>query len=68
MAENHTNSTFQKRHVHGFRGSMEDGTDNTLHLKVLPSDNGGEYLSGSFNNFIADDGIQHQDGVSYTPT
>eukprot|EP00171_Calliarthron_tuberculosum_P022481 IDg22481t1 len=36
-------------------------------LKVLRTDNGGEYLSNDFRAYLADHGIKHQFTVVYTP-
>lgn len=36
-------------------------------IKVLRTDNGGEYLSADFSNFLEREGIRHQLTVQYTP-
>ncbi len=36
-------------------------------LKTLRTDNGGEYLSNEFRDYLAENGIQHQLTVAYTP-
>ena len=36
-------------------------------LKVLRSDNGGEYLSNKFKQYLLDNGIHHELTVAYTP-
>ncbi len=36
-------------------------------LKALRTDNGGEYLSTEFKNYLAENGIEHQLTVAYTP-
>jgi transposase InsO family protein len=36
-------------------------------IKVLRSDNGGEYTSNEFKNFFKDFGIQRKMSVSYKP-
>ncbi len=36
-------------------------------IKALRTDNGGEYLSASFQDYLADHGIAHQLTIAYTP-
>jgi transposase InsO family protein len=36
-------------------------------VKILRSDNGGEYSSNEFKSFLASNGIQHQFTVPYSP-
>src|SRR5258708_6117285 len=36
-------------------------------IKILHTDNGGEYTSPKFNNFLSKHGISHQTSVPYTP-
>ena len=36
-------------------------------IKVLRSDNGGEYTKGEFVDFCASEGIRHEFTVPYTP-
>jgi hypothetical protein len=36
-------------------------------IKILRSDNGGEYTSAAFDRYLKDRGIQHQKTVPYTP-
>jgi len=38
-----------------------------ISIRVLHSDNGREYLSHSFKNFVASHGILHQTSCAYTP-
>ena len=66
LAEKHTSTVIGKLHVQEFHGIDEKQT-NELALKVLRSDNGGEYLSNSFKDFLSQNGIQHQLTVAYTP-
>ena len=66
LAEKHTSSVIGKLHVQEFHGIDEDLT-NELALKALRSDNGGEYLSTNFKDFLSQNGIHHQLTVAYTP-
>jgi hypothetical protein len=36
-------------------------------IRVLQSDNGGEYVNGPMNEFLTTHGIRHQTSCSYTP-
>ena len=36
-------------------------------VKILRTDNGGEYMSGEFNDFLKEEGIIHQTTIPYTP-
>ena len=36
-------------------------------IKILRSDNGGEYMSGAFNKYCKENGIQQHFTVSHTP-
>lgn len=65
-AENHTNRKLLKLHVREQRGSNTDDTADTRNLKVLLSDNGGEYLSNKFKQYIIDNGIHHEITVVHT--
>jgi len=38
-----------------------------ISIRILCSDNGREYLSHSFKNFMASHGIRHQTSCAYTP-
>ena len=38
-----------------------------ISIRILRSDNGREYLSHSFKNFMASHGILHQTSCAYTP-
>ena len=38
-----------------------------ISIRILHSDNGREYLSHSFKNFMASHGILHQTSCAYTP-
>lgn len=40
---------------------------NDSRLKILRSDNGGEYLSSEFKRFLAEEGVRHELTVPYTP-
>lgn len=53
--------------VDEFHGVNLTSPDDPLLLKAVRSDNGGEYLSNKFKNFLADQGIRHQLTVAYTP-
>lgn len=65
-AERHTNKVLQKLHVHEFRNGTDDNVDD-VKLKILRSDNGGEYLSNEFKTFLNEHGIKHELTVAYTP-
>ena len=46
----------------------DDATDaDELAVKVLRSDNGGEYLGNDFKRYLSENGIHHQLTVAYTP-
>ena len=62
-AETHTNRKLVKLHVHETHGSDSA----MMKLKVLRSDNGGEYLSNKFKQYLDDNGIHHELSVTYTP-
>ena len=66
-AETHTNQVVQALHVHENRGSVGGSSQRSIKLKALRSDNGGEYLSGEFKQYLLDNGIKHELTVSYTP-
>ena len=67
MTERHTSRALGTLRVHEHRGSADDSNSEPLTLKVLRSDNGGEYLSNDFKEFLADHGIKHELTVAYTP-
>lgn len=48
-----------------FKAFVEQQTGHNI--KILRSDNGGEYLSNCFSQFLEQVGIQHQRTVPYTP-
>lgn len=48
-----------------WKALVEKSSDYTL--KVLRSDNGGEYVSTDFDNFLKSEGVVHQTTVPYTP-
>ena len=66
LAEKHTNAKVGKLHIQEFHADGLNHTDE-LTLKVLRSDNGGEYLSNDFKHFLTANGIHHQLTVAYTP-
>ena len=65
-AETHTNRKLVKLHVREHRGTNDDNTDETIKLKVLRSDNGGEYLSNNFKQYLKDNGIHQELTVAHT--
>ena len=66
LAEKHTSATIDNLNVKEFVG--DEGIDaDELAVKVLRSDNGGEYLSDDFKNYLSENGIHHQITVAYTP-
>ena len=67
FAERHTSRTMRKLHIREFHGIDSGQDDESLTLKALRSDNGGEYLSSEFKTFLEETGIQHQLTVAYTP-
>lgn len=42
-------------------------TDTGKSVKILRSDNGGEYMSHNFKTWLADNGIKHQTCAAHTP-
>jgi hypothetical protein len=48
-----------------FRATFEK--DGAFTVKSLRSDNGGEYLSDAFQNYLAEAGISHEPGPPHTP-
>jgi transposase InsO family protein len=48
-----------------FKALVENQTGKRI--KTLRSDNGGEYVSGAFNQFLKENGIRHQKSIPYTP-
>ncbi len=61
-AETHTGNILQRLLLHQY-----NSTSGSEKIKVLRTDNGGEYLSNDFKMYLADHGIQHQLTVAYTP-
>ncbi len=59
-AENHTGNKVKRLQVHKY-------TNNPNRLKILRTDNGGEYISNEFCAYLAEHGIHHQLTVAYTP-
>lgn len=66
MAEKHTSQKLQKLLAHEYM-SREEVSGDELKLKVLRSDNGGGHLSNDFKKFLAENGINHELTVAYTP-
>ena len=66
LAEKHTNAAIGNLNVQEYHS---DGIidANELAVKVLRSDNGGEYLGNDFKNYLSENGIHHQLTVAYTP-
>ncbi len=48
-----------------YKALMEKQT--SKQIKTLRSDNGGEYISNAFNDFLRANGIRHETTVPYTP-
>lgn len=67
LAENQTSHLVQKLHVHEVHGPLSDDAVNSLSVKVLRYDNGGEYLSRDFKQFLSQFGIHHQLSITNTP-
>ena len=65
-AENQFNKKIGKIKVHQYDGSRVE-TDKIQKLKALRSDNGGEYLSNEFKEFLQENGIKHELTVVYSP-
>ena len=66
LVEKHTSATIGNLNVQEYHG--DDATDaDELAVKVLRSDNGGEYLSNDFKQYLSENGIHHQLTVAYTP-
>ena len=59
----HKDQTFETFKV--FKAFVENQTN--LKIKMLRSDNGGEYSSNEFNDFCAKYGIKRQFTIPYTP-
>eukprot|EP00171_Calliarthron_tuberculosum_P022031 IDg22031t1 len=64
-AERHTNQEVRKVSFNEFESSLLGGE--SIKLKCLRSDNGGEYLSNEFKVFLQSQGIKHELTVPYTP-
>ena len=65
-AERHTNQALERLQVNEYRSTGDDSTD-PMKLKILRSDNGGEYLSNEFKHYLCENGIKHELTVAYTP-
>ena len=59
----HKDQTFES--FKNFKAFVENQTN--LKIKMLRSDNGGEYNSNEFNDFHAKYGIKRQFTIPYTP-
>jgi len=66
QAEVHTNKKLDKIMVDPEESSVSSVAEDER-LKVLRSDNGGEYLSNTFKQYLSDEGIKHELTVPYTP-
>ena len=66
LAEKHTSAAIGNLNVQEYHS---DGTIDAdeLAVKGLRSDNGGEYLSNDFKQYLSENGIHHQLTVAYTP-
>lgn len=60
-AERHTGAKLSSFNVIKRTGNSKD------HIKAIRTDNGGEYISLQFKNYLEEHGIQHQLTVAYTP-
>ncbi len=60
-AGTHTGNILQRLLLHQYKSSS--GSEK---IKVLRTDNGGEYLSNNFKKYLSDHSIQHQLTVAYT--
>ena len=65
-AEVHTNRSLRMLQVHESAPETTENNDD-IQLKILRSDNGGEYFSNSFKSYLKEHGIEHQHTVAYTP-
>ncbi len=66
MAEKHTNKKITNLHVVVRNRTADDSSENKS-LKILRSDNGGEYISNNFKTYLKEQGIKHELTVPYTP-
>ena len=66
LAENRHSTKMGSLHIREYHCNEGTNEVDQLTLKVLRSDNGGEYLSNDFKRFLSDEGIHHQLTV-YTP-
>jgi len=66
-AETHTTKKLQKLKVFESMSKEDHSKSFEAKLKVLRSDNGGEYLSNEFKAYLAQHGIKHELTVAYTP-
>lgn len=48
-----------------FKNYIEKQTEKKL--KIIRTDNGGEYMSVNFKNFLVKNGIKHETTIAYTP-
>lgn len=66
-AETHTSKKLQKLKVFESMSKEDHSKSFESKLKVLRSDNSGEYLSNEFKAYLAQHGIKHELTVAYTP-
>jgi len=75
-AKSETLDCFKKYHLHAERHTGQKvATLNVIKrtnqpkdkIKILRTDNGGEYISNSFTSYLESHGIKHQLTVAYTP-
>ena len=66
LAEKHTSATIGNLSVQEYVGD-EAVYVYGLAVKVLRSDNGGEYLGNDFKQYLSENGIHHQLTVAHTP-
>ena len=69
QAEIHAGQKLKKFKIHTYSmtKSLPNDLSDIFKLKTLRSDNGGEYISTAFSDYLDDHGIQHQLSVPYTP-
>ncbi len=67
--ENSSTSSVQKTMVFNKFMQFKVIAENEMgqKIKTLCTDNGGEYTSPKFNNFLSKHGISHQTSVPHTP-
>ena len=61
QAEKHTGTELKSLNI------IKRSTKSAEELKILRTDNGGEYVSNEFNSNLQEHGIQHQLTIAYTP-